>query len=58
MGLGEWFRNASDRDIKGVGATTIATIAFVVWATFTYLQDHTRQNCEKDCATDVSAIRK
>lgn len=54
--LRDWFNRASDRDVTAVVATSVATMAFVIWLGVSYYRGTT--HCPEACATDFSASRR
>ena len=54
--LRDWFNRASDRDITAIVATTIATLAFVIWMGVSHYRGPV--HCEGACLTDFSASRR
>ena len=54
----KWFRNFDPDDVKMVAAGAVAMITFVVLVLAWSIDNYRRQECERNCTTDLSAQRR
>jgi hypothetical protein len=54
----KWFRNFDSDDVKMVISGAVAVIAFVVLVLAWSIDNYRRQECDRNCTTDLSAQRR